>query len=354
MSTDTKRYRLLKDLPDAKAGTELISDGQGNYDYKTPTDSGWYNEEYVENNPTWFELIEPSKEVQERIEVKIGKENWQGEWLANFSREQRCHLFFSSKEISEDKFPAIKQAIECILNNYPLAVFGGNIITPEPQPKEQADNSKPFVRQSKPMEEKDVVCHKQSPPLTDDKDKILEQYNAWEKELNKHNLIKDKHDWEIVTWFARDGAVASLISGDYDGNLKAGYTIRSVKRISDGCVFSVGDEIKWDGRTTDKIKIGSFFLEANKNMMASDKDHYMCVRLKDWQKLPQPTNVTTDKVTTDNSDVQILTLKDLKCILMEHSDGTYRGIENWNFTDNTMPENLYQSALQLVNQKLKQ
>jgi len=67
MSTDTKKYRLLKDLPDAKAGTELISDGQGNYDYKTPTDSGWYNEEYVENNPTWFELVEPSKEVSPHI-----------------------------------------------------------------------------------------------------------------------------------------------------------------------------------------------------------------------------------------------------------------------------------------------
>jgi len=218
-----------------------------------------------------------------------------------------------------------------LLNNTPV------------QPQEQADNSKPFVRQSKPMEEKDVVCPKQSPPLTDDKDK-----QEYEQSLHESKL-----------W-----VVADLISRIYYyGNFK-------IETPNERTLAGLLNELGLFPTTEDKI------------LMRPTFDNYT-EKFMNFQ-LPTNANVTTDKITTDkafvseiplitvddfnnsglhkyepkvstdNSDVQILTLKDLKCILMDHSDGTYRGIENWTFPDNTMPENLYQSALQLVNQKLKQ
>lgn len=53
-----KTYILLKDLPDAKAGTRLTSDGGNFYDYKgitdTDKDESYYSAEIVENSPDWF------------------------------------------------------------------------------------------------------------------------------------------------------------------------------------------------------------------------------------------------------------------------------------------------------------
>jgi len=59
--------------------------------------------------------------------------------------------------------------------------------------------------------------------------------------------------WEILTWFSRDGEVAVLVGGDIEGNLKAGYTIRSVRRNSDGEVFTVGDKVEHDEQEEGQI-----------------------------------------------------------------------------------------------------
>lgn len=124
-----KRYRLIKDLPDAKAGTILTSDDKyDTYDYKSHRTGNpigtafyWYKKEFVENNPEWFELIPESKEqLQVPVEVKnvrimldlIGGEGG------------HTYGFDVPKEISKDKFPAIKQAIENALNNIPNPTWG--------------------------------------------------------------------------------------------------------------------------------------------------------------------------------------------------------------------------------------
>lgn len=101
----SKKYRLLKDLPDAKSGTIFELDKEGDsYDYTATTgEFCWYRRHFIENNPDWFELI------NERIEVgKI-------EYAVTFYG----HVIevYTDKPTPKEKFPLIKQAIEAIINN---------------------------------------------------------------------------------------------------------------------------------------------------------------------------------------------------------------------------------------------
>jgi hypothetical protein len=68
----SKRYRLLKDLPDAYAGITLTQDNGGDYDYVSNAGiESFYHKNQVENNPTWFEEIKPTEESKEWEIVKI-------------------------------------------------------------------------------------------------------------------------------------------------------------------------------------------------------------------------------------------------------------------------------------------
>jgi len=67
-----KKYKLLKDLPDAEAGTILCYDDDGNYNYCSNSGHvSWYKKEYVENpaNSDWFELVTEPSIVPEKIVV---------------------------------------------------------------------------------------------------------------------------------------------------------------------------------------------------------------------------------------------------------------------------------------------
>jgi len=125
-----KKYRLLKDLPDAKAGTELVFDGMEAYDYISEGIEGnlpnpsWYKREFVENNPEWFEEIKdtPVEVEHKKIEANVSGASWQSD------KAGMLVVNLGESYISEDKFPAIKKAIEEIIN--PPAS------TPAPPPKE--------------------------------------------------------------------------------------------------------------------------------------------------------------------------------------------------------------------------
>ncbi len=59
----SKEFILLKDLPDAKAGTVLKYDCDGCYDYTSNNNEEcWYNKIHVENNPDWFKEVKPIPE----------------------------------------------------------------------------------------------------------------------------------------------------------------------------------------------------------------------------------------------------------------------------------------------------
>lgn len=64
----SKKYRLLKDLPDADAGTLLFLQDNVYY-YKTRTESdAYYTPCAVENNPTWFQRVDEKIYTQDDID----------------------------------------------------------------------------------------------------------------------------------------------------------------------------------------------------------------------------------------------------------------------------------------------
>jgi len=117
MNTDNKTYILQKDLPDAKAGTELIFDGENCYDYNSDrtdtTDNvtiSWYKKHFVENNPEWFKLKQQPVEDKRIVISELSRANTFGENGFRYD-------FYTDKNIPQERYEAVKQAIERELNN---------------------------------------------------------------------------------------------------------------------------------------------------------------------------------------------------------------------------------------------
>lgn len=115
----TKRYKLLKDMPGIKSGSEVRwSEATGGYRYFAPDHfivphnfeddmRDTIRKDLVENNPDWFqEIKEP-----ERIEVVVFNEGFAGQTTS--IRPKNPHW-----AIPKEKNDAIKQAIEDCLNGY--------------------------------------------------------------------------------------------------------------------------------------------------------------------------------------------------------------------------------------------
>lgn len=146
------------------------------------------------------------------------------------------------------------------------------------------------------------------------------------------DTLREGKEWEIVTWFARDGALASLVSGTYEGNLKAGYTIRSVRRLSDNEVFTIGDTVTYKEARYLPYIITNFFIKDDKILARSEGNNY-CEFVDD-------NLIKQGKVVTDNSDVACLSANDIKKWLEKYFD---------------YPNGISVTQLnELVNQKLKQ
>lgn len=103
----SKKYRLLKDLPDYKAGSLIkFNDETGYYQFEEECDDGVKGQwppRYVDNNPDWFELI------NERIEVISVR-------FCILPNENSVEINFD-KKIKVSQFPLIKQAIENAINS---------------------------------------------------------------------------------------------------------------------------------------------------------------------------------------------------------------------------------------------
>lgn len=103
-----KRYRLLKDTPDNKAGDVFTLDGDRYYpspENIPVIEKNSYFKWQVEGNTEWFqEIVEP-----ERNEVLLISKWNVTEWGNAYSIK-------TTQPIPEDKFPAIRSAIENVLN----------------------------------------------------------------------------------------------------------------------------------------------------------------------------------------------------------------------------------------------
>jgi len=116
MTDTTKRYRLLKDLPDAEIGREFVYNKTYNKYFLDGNvlGSNW-DTEWVENNPTWFtEVLPVSEPVTEKI--KVGKMCCivGGEGYGEMKWDLR---FKTNKHIHYDKAMKLCNALESALND---------------------------------------------------------------------------------------------------------------------------------------------------------------------------------------------------------------------------------------------
>lgn len=136
-----KRYKLLKDLPDCNAGNEVKYDDKAK-EYYAETIGGsriYFQEPTVELQPDWFEEVKP-----ERIEVTIDKGTF------------GTALFIKcSNEIPEDKFSAIKKAIESVLNDVQTMgiqdEYNGSRIYSEAELNKAREEAFNAARETKPV-----------------------------------------------------------------------------------------------------------------------------------------------------------------------------------------------------------
>jgi hypothetical protein len=110
MTNNNPVYVLQRDLPNVKAGTEFKKVSALAY---ASIESGKWHVEYcneiIENNPEWFKKKE--EPIKERVEVstfhKVAREP---------EHEDYLYAFYTNKKFDKELFPAIKQAIEAVLN----------------------------------------------------------------------------------------------------------------------------------------------------------------------------------------------------------------------------------------------
>jgi hypothetical protein len=119
-----KKYKLLKDLPYAKKGAIYNVDNNGNYVTMDVIDNPIINHDTlhkhtVENNPEWFELITEPSIQPERIEIDLFQDVWseRSHKISDKGIFHEYRLLFYADNNPKEKIPAIKQAIENVLND---------------------------------------------------------------------------------------------------------------------------------------------------------------------------------------------------------------------------------------------
>lgn len=110
---DTKKYKLLRELPMTDVGTTFYRNGNSYYPCEKPDGSKFelsdgkgygIHSNVVENNPTWFEEILP-----ERYDV----------WITELKSDKHISQYsiLSILRIPYGKLQLVKQAVDSVLND---------------------------------------------------------------------------------------------------------------------------------------------------------------------------------------------------------------------------------------------
>lgn len=226
-NTDTKKYRLLKDLPDGAIKGDVYKKVGDRYfnqrldALKSPViEHNSYFSWQVEDSLEWFEEVLPESipnKQEERIEVIFVAET------QKFSDGTCDYMFQLSKEVITDKFPAIKKAIEAAINGDTAGIY-----------QSIKDNA---------------------PVINYEKNANLDSKLIYEEKPNQSTTPIEDKGWEILSFKGETGLLElddnkwkyrnSLNSISDIDFLISLYPIHSVRRTSDNEVFTVGDKIGW-------------------------------------------------------------------------------------------------------------
>ncbi len=341
------KYKLLKPLliyNDGSgctygAGTILYQNTDLPNWYYTPDGEGVLAKKVVENNPDWFQKIEP-EERKEHFEVekitefgRDGNDNygWKGSYQIRLS-----------KAIESDKFPAIKSAIESVLNNdvEGKPVFDAEKINNQLARMEgikegfaaakietgtkigdieyfDGDKGEFYPRKYPTLEDyikslgeeklDDKIVYKEpkydAPPLNN---LTMDEPGQWQtpnpissRWVSEHSALQK--GFEIVSFKVRSDVEGKFFTKHRNGLfstdsrffdwsekqlLEGGYPIHSVKRLSDGACFHLGDMVGYDDgntRTKQDWAIDNFFIRESDNiMLARSKDNINVEIIDKW------------------------------------------------------------------------
>ena len=351
MPTDKqpRRFKLLKDLPYVKAGAIYIKDEYGNYrcedgDFIYEITHDTLQSPVVESTPSWFAPVAPAveegkdgklfqtcwfktKEVniifnepiedyrKELVEYHIQKALTTPIRAANSSQEVNISDFIIGKRMyTQEEVDTIRRDtwLKCREFKDGTFIFDTNF-----KYKDLSDYLKSLEQPQQGKEFKGTIVV--DSPIS----------------VNDTAPLQDKEQaWDILLWeHGQDGGTMALISGDIEGNLKAGHKIKSVKRRSDGEVFTVGDKVVWDWKESafPEFTITGFRSFPDSLMMDCDhttQNFEVCSK-SNLRKSPPPT-VLKDKVLFTTEDRVERSAGDVAWLLSTN---------NWRSCPTKVPEN---------------
>ena len=291
----------------------------------------------------------PLSKDKERIEVKHFGLDRQYQYGVN-EHILPYYLINLSQTVNVDKWDSIKQAIEDVLNESDTIDidWASKPVTEKYYKQSEVDaiREETFLASRRLNGAKKCSCYDMKfPYYTDYLNSLNPDNKAYTKEdierwsnstgnrwadkkdmesqpqprTEKSDTGKDSKEWEILTWLSPTGEVATLISGGIECNLKAGYTIRSVRRLSDNTVFSVGDEVYVtcsDGKGF-RDTINHFTFTGGVDIIdVYFKDQLHTTFGIHWLNIAKPAPTQT---VTDNSDVACLSITDIKEVMPKYT-----------------------------------
>lgn len=310
MST-VKKYKLLKDLPYIKAGIDYVSaDGfNGVFDKCSyvPNKMGMKHErfaihiDWIENNPEWFSPVIEEEQPQ-RVEVSALENH--SFWVhSGVSKDRYWYQFKASKSIPQEKLKELSNLIERFVNGDDdfefLRIFRDEFKKAQLYTQSEVDAIRKDAFDKSRLLDVEIYCGKEVGKCL--VYKTYNDYLSYLKEqgkefiapasLSDHPKCKKEQPttsvdkgWEIVsfaehlseTW-EKSGYIYPVICGKIGPFSNAMllndwlklptklYSIHSVKRTSDGEVFTVGDSIRWGNEVN--FKINGFKINNGNSMM---------------------------------------------------------------------------------------
>ena len=256
-----RKYKLLKDLPNVSSG-EVGNYHLNEYLFKDKKGGkAFIKKVVVESYPEWFKEVKE----QERIEVLVHS------GFTDCKNGRFAYTFSTPIKIFSNKiYIEIKQAIEGVLNNkslYPIGTIVEDVRTGDVMAKVPRSS---FIKNKYGLWMPYNFAQNNFEPNTDLFEEKIGQYFKVVNQSTEDTVVKG---WEILSLYdgCINGRIDSRCLRTSDGwsdekIVSLGFTIHSVKRLSDGEVFTIGDlHYGWSYKKNPRAILG-FEIENGRDM----------------------------------------------------------------------------------------